>query len=105
MLTLSKYTRREMAMRVALLYTGQTLAYCTAGLIAAAVFGTLDQVCTSAIEYEDVDDALTTICRATALPAGSGSSLSYRSAEAVSPLSHSSFFRIILTGLSPFCEN
>lgn len=38
------YTRKEMAMRVALLYTGQTLAYCTAGLIAAAVFGTLDQV-------------------------------------------------------------
>lgn len=38
------YTRREMAMRVAILYTGQTLAYCASGLIAAAVFGTLDQV-------------------------------------------------------------
>ncbi|KAL1586856.1 hypothetical protein WHR41_04049 [Cladosporium halotolerans] len=37
------YTRKEMAMRVAILFTGQTLAYCTAGLIAAAVFGTLDQ--------------------------------------------------------------
>lgn len=38
------YTRKEMAMRVAILFTGHTLAYCTAGLIAAAVFGTLDQV-------------------------------------------------------------
>jgi len=35
------YTRREMAFRCALLYTGQTLAFCVAGLIAAAVFGTL----------------------------------------------------------------
>jgi MFS family permease len=31
------YTRWEMAMRVAILYTGQTLAYCASGLIAAAV--------------------------------------------------------------------
>jgi hypothetical protein len=29
------YTRREMAFRCALLYTGQTLAFCVAGLIAA----------------------------------------------------------------------
>ncbi|KAJ0337915.1 hypothetical protein COL922a_006228 [Colletotrichum nupharicola] len=36
------YTRKEMALRCALLYTGQTLAFCTAGLIAAAVFGTLE---------------------------------------------------------------
>jgi MFS family permease len=36
------YTRREMAFRCALLYTGQTLAFCVAGLIAAAVFGTLE---------------------------------------------------------------
>jgi hypothetical protein len=38
------YTRREMAMRVAVLYTGQPLAYCASGLITAAVFGTLDMV-------------------------------------------------------------
>ena len=36
------YTRREMAFRCALLYTGQTLAFCVAGLIAAAVFATLE---------------------------------------------------------------
>ncbi|KAL2872972.1 hypothetical protein SGCOL_011896 [Colletotrichum sp. CLE4] len=36
------YTRKEMALRCALLYTGQTLAFCTAGLIAAAVFSTLE---------------------------------------------------------------
>lgn len=36
------YKRSEMAFRVALLYTGQTLAWCVAGLIAAAVFGTLE---------------------------------------------------------------
>jgi MFS transporter, ACS family, DAL5 transporter family protein len=36
------YTRKEMALRCALLYTGQTLAFCTAGLIAAAVFATLE---------------------------------------------------------------
>lgn len=36
------YTRKELAMRCALLYTGQTLAFCVAGLIAAAVFATLD---------------------------------------------------------------
>jgi MFS family permease len=47
------YTRREMAMRVAILYTGQTLAFCTAGLIAAAVFGTLDQVGSSLSKSED----------------------------------------------------
>ncbi|KAI7552030.1 MFS general substrate transporter [Hortaea werneckii] len=35
------HTRKEVALRVAILYTGQTLAYCCAGLIAAAVFGTL----------------------------------------------------------------
>jgi sugar phosphate permease len=50
------YTRREMAMRVAILYTGQTLAFCTAGLIAAAVFGTLDQVSSSASKSEDEQD-------------------------------------------------
>lgn len=43
-------------MRVALLYTGQTLAYCTAGLIAAAVFGTLDQVCTPMAENGVMND-------------------------------------------------
>ncbi|OAL07764.1 MFS general substrate transporter [Phaeosphaeriaceae sp. SRC1lsM3a] len=36
------YTRKEMALRCAILYTGQTLAFCVAGLIAAAVFGTLE---------------------------------------------------------------
>lgn len=36
------YTRKEMALRCALLYTGQTLAFCVAGLIAAAVFATLE---------------------------------------------------------------
>lgn len=36
------YTRKELAMRCALLYTGQTLAFCVAGLIAAAVFSTLE---------------------------------------------------------------
>lgn len=36
------YTRKEMALRCAILYTGQTLAYCVAGLIAAAVFATLE---------------------------------------------------------------
>lgn len=36
------YTREEMALRCAILYTGQTLAFCVAGLIAAAVFGTLE---------------------------------------------------------------
>ncbi|KAI7090315.1 MFS general substrate transporter [Hortaea werneckii] len=35
------HTRKEVALRVAILYTGQTIAYCCAGLIAAAVFGTL----------------------------------------------------------------
>lgn len=42
MLTNQQYKRSEMAFRVALLYTGQTLAWCVAGLIAAAVFGTLE---------------------------------------------------------------
>lgn len=32
------YTRREMAFRCALLYTGQTLAFCVAGLIAAGKY-------------------------------------------------------------------
>ncbi|KAH6695843.1 major facilitator superfamily domain-containing protein [Plectosphaerella plurivora] len=36
------YTRKELALRCAILYTGQTLAFCTAGLIAAAVFATLE---------------------------------------------------------------
>ncbi|PSN73539.1 MFS general substrate transporter [Corynespora cassiicola Philippines] len=36
------YTRKELALRCALLYTGQTLAFCVAGLIAAAVFATLE---------------------------------------------------------------
>ena len=36
------YTRKEMALRCAILYTGQTLAFCVAGLIAAAIFGTLE---------------------------------------------------------------
>lgn len=36
------YTRSELAFRCALLYTGQTLAFCVAGLIAAAVFATLE---------------------------------------------------------------
>lgn len=36
------YTRKEMALRCAILYTGQTLAFCVAGLIAAAVFSTLE---------------------------------------------------------------
>ncbi|KAI6403914.1 hypothetical protein MCOR20_007124 [Pyricularia oryzae] len=36
------YTRKELALRCAILYTGQTLAFCVAGLIAAAVFGTLE---------------------------------------------------------------
>lgn len=35
------YTRKELALRLAILYTGQTLAFCVAGLISAAVFGTL----------------------------------------------------------------
>lgn len=35
------YTRKEMAFRCALLYTGQTLAFCVAGLVAAAVFDTI----------------------------------------------------------------
>lgn len=34
------YTRKEMALRCAILYNGQTLAFCVAGLIAAAVSGT-----------------------------------------------------------------
>jgi len=36
------YTRKEMALRCAILYPVQTLAFCVAGLIAAAVFGTLE---------------------------------------------------------------
>ncbi|KAI6383317.1 hypothetical protein MCOR25_000237 [Pyricularia grisea] len=36
------YTRKELALRCAILYTGQTLAFCVAGLIAAAIFGTLE---------------------------------------------------------------
>lgn len=36
------YIRKEMALRCAILYTGQTLAYYVAGLIAAAVFATLE---------------------------------------------------------------
>lgn len=37
------YTRKEIAFRVAILYSAQTLAFCVAGLIAAAVYGTLEQ--------------------------------------------------------------
>lgn len=36
------YTRRELALRCAILYTGQTLAYCFAGLIAAGIFSSLE---------------------------------------------------------------
>lgn len=36
------YTRREMALRVALLYTGLTMAQATSGLIAAGVFASLE---------------------------------------------------------------
>lgn len=38
------YTRKEMALRCAILYSAQTLAFCSAGLIAAAVFATLERV-------------------------------------------------------------
>jgi MFS transporter, ACS family, DAL5 transporter family protein len=37
------YTRRELALRVAILFTGLTLAQAFSGLIAAAVFATLEQ--------------------------------------------------------------
>lgn len=37
------YTRREIALRVAVLFTGLTLAQAVSGLIAAAVFATLEQ--------------------------------------------------------------
>lgn len=37
------YTRKEMALRCAILYSAQTLAFCSAGLIAAAVFATLER--------------------------------------------------------------
>lgn len=36
------YTRKELASRIAIMYTGQICANGTAGLIAAAVFSTLD---------------------------------------------------------------
>lgn len=36
------YTRKELASRIAVMYTGQIVANGTAGLIAAAVFSTLD---------------------------------------------------------------
>ena len=36
------YTRKELALRCAILYTGQTLAYCCAGLIAAGIFASLE---------------------------------------------------------------
>ena len=38
------YTRREVALRMAILYSAQTLAFCSAGLIAAAIYATLEQV-------------------------------------------------------------
>jgi MFS family permease len=38
------YTRREIALRMAILYSAQTLAFCSAGLIAAAIYATLEQV-------------------------------------------------------------
>jgi MFS family permease len=66
------YTRREMAMRVAILYTGQTLAYCASGLIAAAVFGTLDMVRLSATNEYSLDPKLTFTSRNAASLAGSG---------------------------------
>lgn len=37
------YTQKEMALRCAILYSAQTLAFCSAGLIAAAVFATLEK--------------------------------------------------------------
>lgn len=36
------YTRKEIALRVAILYSAQTLAFCSAGLIAAAIYATLE---------------------------------------------------------------
>ncbi|KAH7348097.1 major facilitator superfamily domain-containing protein [Pyrenochaeta sp. MPI-SDFR-AT-0127] len=38
------YTRKELATRIAVLYTGQVVSTACSGLIAAAVFATLDQV-------------------------------------------------------------
>lgn len=38
------YTRKELAARIALLYTGQVVSTGCSGLIAAATFATLDQV-------------------------------------------------------------
>jgi MFS family permease len=38
------YTRKEVALRMAILYSAQTLAFCSAGLIAAAIYATLEQV-------------------------------------------------------------
>ena len=38
------YTRKEVAFRMAILYSAQTLAFCSAGLIAAAIYATLEQV-------------------------------------------------------------
>ncbi|KAH8171833.1 major facilitator superfamily protein [Sarocladium implicatum] len=37
------YTRKEIAMRMAILYSAQTIAFCSAGLIAAATYATLEQ--------------------------------------------------------------
>lgn len=83
------YTRKEMAMRVATLYTGQTLAYCASGLIAAAVFGTLDGVSTSS--YPGLKLALLLKdYRPTDSKAGNGSSLFWPSAVQASPSSPSS---------------
>lgn len=38
------YTRKELATRISLLYTGQVVSTGCSGLIAAATFSTLDQV-------------------------------------------------------------
>ncbi|EKJ72786.1 hypothetical protein NXS19_012892 [Fusarium pseudograminearum] len=37
------YTRKEIAFRMAILYSAQTIAFCSAGLIAAATYATLEQ--------------------------------------------------------------
>jgi MFS family permease len=79
------YTRREMAMRVAILYTGQTLAYCASGLIAAAVFGTLDMVRSLATNGYTLDPTLTFRSRNTVSLAGSGFSLCWLCVEPVLP--------------------
>lgn len=41
---MSRYTRKEVAFRMAILYSAQTIAFCSAGLIAAATYATLETV-------------------------------------------------------------